>query len=163
MASTTRSQRLFTLIACLVLTAACASSSSQPDLTIDLDDDANFTVAVSTILAREVVDGLVGSHLDCKGELDPEVETMLQILDKRGPRSSATYRDEDTTVVARRRGAKLHLEIRGTGSGAIEATMPWTIAECLLGRETSVDRAVRSSIKVKVTAEDGSTYSFLLN
>jgi len=163
MASTTRSQQLFTLIACLALTAGCASSSSQPDLTIDFDDDENLTIAVSTILAREVIDGFVGSHLDCKGELDPEVETMLQTLDRQGPRSSATYRDEDTTVVARRRGGKLHLEIGGAGSGAIEATMPWAVAECLLGRKTSVDKAVRSSIKVKVTGEDGSTYSFRLN
>ena len=162
MASTNRSQRLFTLIACLVLTVGCASSRSQPDLTIDLDDE-NLTVAVSTILAREVVDGFVGSHLDCKGELDPEVETMLQILDKRGPRSSATYRDEDTTVVARRRGGKLHLDITGSGSGKIEATMPWTIAECLLGRDISVDKAVRSSIKVKVTGEDGGSFSFRLD
>ena len=41
--------------------------------------------------------------------------------------------------------------------------MPWAVAECLLGRKTTVDEAIRSSIKVKVTNEDGGSFSFRLD
>jgi hypothetical protein len=40
--------------------------------------------------------------------------------------------------------------------------MPWAIAECLLGHTTSVDETVTSSIRVKVTNEDGKNFSFKL-
>jgi len=163
MTSTTRSQRLLTAVAGLVLAVACTSSKQQPDLVVDYDDDKNLTVAISSAVARGIMEELIGSDLDCKGDLDPEVETMLQTLDKKGPRSSAAYRDEDTTVAAQRRGGKLHLEISGSGSGKIEATMPWAVAECLLGRKTTLDEAIQSSIKVKVTNEDGGSFSFRLD
>jgi hypothetical protein len=40
--------------------------------------------------------------------------------------------------------------------------MPWAIAECLLGNDTSIDKTVTSSIKVKVTNDDGRNFSFKL-
>jgi hypothetical protein len=65
-------------------------------------------------------------------------------------------------VDGRRRGGKLDLTLRGNGSGKIEATMPWAIAECLLGNTTSIDKTLNSSIRVKVTNESGRNYSFKL-
>jgi hypothetical protein len=109
------------------------------------------------------MEDLVGSHLDCKGEVDSDLEKLLRTLEKGGSRSNATYRDGETTVSARRRGGKLHFDVRGSGSGKIEATMPWAIAECLLGNETAIDKAVKSSIKVKVTNEGGGSFSFRLD
>ena len=155
-------RRLLTLVAVLLLTVACTSSKSQPDLVVDLDED-NFSIAISSAAARGVIEDLVGSQLDCKGEVDSDVEALLRTLANGGRRANASFRDGETTVVARRRGAKLRLDISGAGSGRIEATMPWAVAECLLGQEISVDRAVRSSIKVKVTDEDGGSFSFRLD
>ena len=40
--------------------------------------------------------------------------------------------------------------------------MPWAIAECMLGRNTSIEDTFTSSIKVKVTNEDGRNFSFRL-
>ena len=40
--------------------------------------------------------------------------------------------------------------------------MPWAVADCLLGNRTSIDDTVTSSIKVKVTNEDGRNFSFRL-
>jgi hypothetical protein len=156
-------QRFFTLIACLLVSVACTSSKAQPDLAVDVDDQENLSIAISSAVARGVMEDLVGSHLDCEGDVDPDVEKLLSTLDRGGSRSNATYRDGETTVAARRRGGKLHFDISGGGSGKIEATMPWAVAECLLGRGTTIDKAIRSSIKVKVTNEGGGSFSFRLN
>ena len=90
------------------------------------------------------------------------MEALLTKLDRGGPRSHATYRDGETRINATRRGGKLDFEITGEGSGKIEATMPWAVARCLLGQETSIDKTMTSSIKIKVTNEDGRNFSFRL-
>jgi hypothetical protein len=98
-----------------------------------------------------------------QGEIDTGMEKLLQKLDQGGPRSRASYRDGETTIAARRRGGRLDLDISGAGSGRIEATMPWAVADCLLGKTTTIDKTITSSIKVKVTNEDGRNFSFQLN
>jgi hypothetical protein len=142
-----------------VLTLSCASSEPKSDLELDFDDD-EISVAISQEIARGLVEGLIGSDLECKGEIDDNFEALLEELERRGPRARASFRDGETTVDGRRRGGKVDLMIRGAGSGQVEATMPWTLAECLLGHTTSVDESVTSSIRVKVTSEAGKNFSF---
>ena len=150
------------VVAIVTLTAGCASSEPNSDLNIDVDDN-EIRVAVSAEVARGLMEELIGSDLDCQGEIDTGMEKLLQKLDQGGPRSRASYRDGETTIAGRRRGGRLDLEISGAGSGRIDATMPWAVADCLLGKTTTIDKAVTSSIKVKVTNEDGRNYSFQLN
>ncbi len=154
--------RMGAVVALVTLTAGCASSEPKSHLNIDVDDN-EFRVAVSAEVARGLMEELIGSDLDCQGEIDTGMEKLLQKLDQGGPRSRASYRNGETTIAARRRGGRLDLEISGAGSGRIEATMPWAVADCLLGKTTTIDKAVTSSIKVKVTNEDGRNYSFQLN
>jgi hypothetical protein len=150
------------MVALVTLTAGCASSEPKSDLNIDIDDN-EIRVAVSAEVARGLLEELIGSDLDCQGEIDAGMERLLQKLDQGGPRSRASYRDGETTIAARRRGGKLDLEISGAGSGRIKATMPWAVADCLLGKTTTIDKTITSSIKVKVTNEDGRNFSFQLN
>ena len=154
--------RMGAVAALVTLTVGCASSESKSDLNLDIDDN-EIRVAVSAEVARGLMEELIGSDLDCQGEIDTGMEKLLQKLDQGGPRSRASYRDGETTIAARRRGGKLDLEISGAGSGRIEATMPWAVADCLLGKTTTIDKTVTSSIKVKVTNEDGRNFSFQLN
>ena len=144
-----------------VLTLSCASSEPKSDFELDLDDD-EISVAISKEVARGLVEGLIGSDLECEGDVDGEFEALLEELDRRGPRSRASIRDGETTVDGRRRAGKLDLAIHGAGSGKIEATMPWAIAQCLLGNTTSIDKTVTSSIRVKVTNDEGRNFSFRL-
>ena len=150
------------VVALVAFAAGCASSEPKSDLNIDVDDN-EIRVAVSAEVARGLMEELIGSDLDCQGEIDTGMEKLLRELDHGGPRSRASYRDGETTIAARRRGGKLNLEIDGSGSGRIEATMPWAVADCLLGKTTTIDKTVTSSIKVKVTNEDGRNFSFQLN
>jgi len=150
------------VVALVAFVVGCASSEPKSDLNIDFDDN-EIRVAVSAEVARGLMEELIGSDLDCQGEIDTGMEKLLQKLDQGGPRSRASYRDGETTIAARRRGGKLDLEISGAGSGRIEATMPWAVADCLLGKTTTTDKTITSSIKVKVTNEDGRNFSFQLN
>lgn len=151
----------FVAVAISVLTLSCASSEPKSDLELDIDDD-EISVAISKEVARGLVEGLIGSDFECDGEVDDDFGALLEELDRRGPRARASFRDGETTVDGRRRGGKLDLSIHGAGSGRIEATMPWAIAECLLGKGTSVDETITSSIRVKVTNGDGRNFSFKL-
>jgi hypothetical protein len=153
--------RLTIFVVLLMAAVACASSEPKSDLNVDVDSD-QIRVVLSTEVARSLVEGLIGADLDCKSEIDSGMESLLQKLQQDGPRSRATYRDGETTIQARRRGGRLDLGITGEGSGKIEATMPWAVAECLLGNRSSIDDTVTSSIKVKVTNENGRNFSFRL-
>ena len=148
-------------LAIAFLALACASSEPKSDFELDVNDD-QITVAISEAVAQGVMEDLIGSDLECDGDLDGKFGAFLEKLQRDGPRAKASYRDGENTVDGRRRGRKLDLKIRGAGSGKIEATMPWAIAECMLGRNTSIDDTFTSSIKVKVTNEDGRNFSFRL-
>lgn len=145
----------------LVAAASCTSSEPKSDLKIDVNSN-EIRVAVSEEVARGLMEELIGADLECKGELDGGFEKLLQTLDRDGPRSRAAYRDGDTTVAARRHGGKLDLDITGHGPGRIEATMPWAVAECLLGTATTIDETTTSAVKVKVVNPDSRNFSFKL-
>ena len=147
-------------LAIAFLALACASSETKSDFELDVDDD-EITVAISKAVAQGVMEGLIGSDLECDEGADGQFRTFLEKLDQGGPRAKASYRDSENTIDGRRRGSKLDLKIRGAGSGKIDATMPWAIAECMLGNSTSIDESF-TSIKVKVTNEDGRNFSFRL-
>ena len=154
-------KQAFISLAILALALSCASSEPESDFELDIDSD-EIRVAVSEAVARGVMEDLIGADLECDGEVDGHLKAFLEKLDEGGPRARASYRDGENTVDGRRRGRKLDLKIRGAGSGKIEATMPWAIAECMLGNNTSIDDTLTSSIKVKVTNEDGRNFSFRL-
>lgn len=151
--------RFLAVAATLAAALSCASSEKAPDLELAVDDD-EIRVAVSEAAARGVMQGLLGGELECGGELDGELEALLVALDRRGPRARGSYRDGDTTVSARRRGGTLDVEIRSAGSGAIGASMPWAVAECLIGRSTTIEAALSSPITVTVDNPGGRGFSF---
>lgn len=154
--------RMGIVVALTAMAVGCASSEPKSDLDIHVDDN-EIRVAVSAEVARGLVEELIGADLDCQGEIDTGMEQLLRKLDQGGPRSRASYRDGETTISARRRGGRLDLDISGTGSGRIEATMPWAVANCLLSKTSTIDKTITSSIKVKVTNEDGRNFSFQLD
>ncbi len=147
-------------LAIAFLALACASSEPKSDFELDVNDD-EITIALSEAVARGVMEDLVGADLECDEGAEGQFGAFLEKLDRGGPRAKASYRDGENTIDGRRRGSKLDLKIRGAESGKIEATMPWAVAECMLGRSTSIDKSL-TSIKVKVTNENGRNFSFRL-
>ena len=160
-----RFKDLFKLPALVAVTAilalACASSEPKSDFELDVDDD-EIRVAISEAVARGLMEDLIGAGLECEGETDGDFRALLEKLDRAGPRARGSYRDGENTVSGRRRGSQLDLEIHGGGPGRIEATMPWAVAECLLGRKTSIDDTFTSSIRVSVNNPNGRDFSLKL-
>jgi hypothetical protein len=151
--------RSMTVVASLMVVMSCASSEPQSDLDFEVDG-SEIRLAISEEFARGAVEGLLGSSLECDGEIDDGLRELLTALERGGTRSHAARRDGETTLDARRRGGRHDHELRGSGPGKIQASMPWAVAECLLGRTTTVERAVSSTIKVKVINPDGRNFSF---
>jgi hypothetical protein len=153
--------RLAILAMMMMVAMSCASSEPKSDFAIDVDSD-EIRVAMSAEVARGLMEELIGADLDCRSEIDGGMEKLLLKLQHDGPRAHATTRNGETTIRGSRRGSRVDLVMTGEGQGKIEATMPWAVADCLLGNRTSIDDTVTSSIKVKVTNEDGRNFSFRL-
>lgn len=146
----------------LVLTAGCASQKhQQSDFSMDVDDNG-VRIAVSKHAARAIVEDILGGDLQCDGELDDPLRSLLLKLEDKGPRARAAVRNADGTIEGLRRGGTLDLRIRGEGSGRIDVTMPWKLAQCLLGRTTTIDEALASSIRIAAIGDDGKRYTFQL-
>jgi len=161
MTEDSRIVRLTVLAAMMMAAISCASAEPKSDFAIDVDSD-EIRVAMSAEVARGLMEELIGADLDCKSEIDDGMEKLLLKLQRDGPRARATSRNGESTIRGSRRGNRVDLVITGEGQGKIETTMPWAVAECLLGNRTSIDDTVTSSIKVKVTNEDGRNFSFRL-
>jgi hypothetical protein len=149
-----------------VLIAGCSSTSPQTkSLTLaEADDGRGVVVAISAALARDLLESAIGSDFDCEGEVDREFGSMLRTLDRRGPGSQATLTDEETTVVARRRNRTLKLEIRDRSDGSeIEAVMPWAVAECLMGRTTTLEEGAVGDVRVKIKGKGGGSFEFRID
>jgi hypothetical protein len=140
---------------------ACASSRQANDFELDVDSD-EIRLALSKEVARAMIEELIGSDLECEGDVDGRFRTMLEKLDRDGPRAKAYSRDGESIVEGRRRGGTLDLRIRGAGSGSINATMPWAVAECMLGKKTTIDTTLTTSVHVRVSNPDGRNFSFRL-
>ena len=107
-------------------------------------------------LASDLLRGVIGSELSCDADLDPDFEGLLRDLDRRGRGARATLVDGDGTLTARRRARTLELDARSP-DGGLEIVMPWAVAECLLGRTTTLQGDL-GDIRVKLEGADGGTF-----
>lgn len=78
--------------------------------------------------------------------------------------ATSTIGEGEDRIVARRRGSKLDLTIGDRNAAHIRAKMSWGIAECLLGRNTTLEEALGSgAITVKLTTETGTSVQAVLH
>lgn len=137
-----------------VAVSGCASSQPQPDVALSVAD-GDLELVVSADLARELLADALETDLECDGDLDPSLTAFLGRLD-RSARSRAALRTDDSRLTGTRRGGRLELEARRADGSRFEARLPWAVAECLLGRDTSLDEALgRGPLEVVVTTADG--------
>ena len=148
--------RCATVLCIIAIIFGCASSQPENDFEMTIGDGAMSLELDRAVLVGMLEDGL-NTTLSCDGEVDPEVEAMLEPLQRRRNGKTVTGEGSDR-VVAQRRGSRLTLVIGDTRSGHLEATMPWAVGECLLGKATTIEKALGSApIKVKLTTDEGKT------
>jgi len=147
------------VVTVLVALSACSSAGRHDQRSVTVSETRGhdgIEVAVSKELASDLLQGVIGSELSCDADIDAEFEGLLRDLDRRGRGARATLVDGDDTIVARRRARTLELDVRSPGGG-LEVGMPWAVAECLLGRTTTL-RGDLGDIRVKLEGADGGSF-----
>jgi len=120
------------VLALAVLTAGCAATAPEhrsASLSVTNSGGDAASLEVSGDAVDNVVHALLDGDVSCGGELDSELGRVLATLDRRG-RS------------ARRHGDSFDLAFIGSDGGQLELTAPWGVAQCLLGRRTSLSEAL---------------------
>lgn len=131
---------------------SCASSRDREIASVH-DTGDGFRLTVDAAAAAAMFGGLLNGDLDCSDPADGALGAVLSRLDRDGPRSRATVRDDDGRLSGRRRGGRVTLDADG-GDGRIEVEMSWAAAECLLGRPADLERAMRG-LTIVLVGEDG--------
>jgi len=162
---TTLFSRIVVLAAVLAV-SACSSSSKQESRSLTIEETAGgngLKVTVSEALAQSVLEGLVGSELECGAEMDSDFAGMLRELDRGGRGSRAAIRDQDGVLTARRSGQKLRMDFDNTDGGGLEVSMPWAVAECLLDGSATLSSHDVDSVRVRLTGEKGGGFELAVD
>lgn len=125
----------------LALVVAPALAKEKKDtITIDIEDaDGDKTsISLTTDLITGVVEGMVDEDLECDGDMEADTRQMFEYLSKKGKGSHYTLEKEDGEVVkAHRRKEQLEMEILKPGEDPTRVSMPWILAECMLGNKVA--------------------------
>lgn len=132
------STRLF-LSAILIIVAPAFAADDRKGMTIDIEneDGENISITVSSETVDGIIEGLSENPMTCDDDdLEPETRTMLEHLDRKGEGSKYSYtNDEGALVKARRRKGQWEMEVVKSGEKNTVISMPWGMAECMLGRD----------------------------
>jgi hypothetical protein len=144
--------------------AAAGSGSRNGSKSITVSDTKTgdgLVVAVSEALARSVLEGMIGSTIECGADLDREFGDLLRELDRGGRGSRAVLRSEDGVLTVRRKGRSLKLEFDDADDGRVlRVKMPWSVAECMLDGSATMSAKEAGSIKVELIGADGGSFTF---
>jgi hypothetical protein len=143
-----------TVIGLAVILTACASSKPEEDFVMAIGEN-NLNLKLS----REMVIGLLEDGLDtsfdCNSEPDSEIRALLEPLEHRRYATTVIGEKEDQ-VIAKRRGSNIEFTIGDRKADHLKARMSWGVAQCLLGRDITLEQALGSQgISVKLTTENG--------
>lgn len=155
---------LLIMVTALPIALGGTTGSKNKSKSVSISESKNgegLVVAVSEVLARSLLEGLVGAELECGADLDGDFAALLRQLDREGRGSRATIRDEDGVLTARRSGRSLKLEFDDADDGGgLQIKMPWAVAECLLDGSATMKPKDVGSIKVKFVGSEGGSFEF---
>lgn len=127
------------LIVALLVAAPSHAGKDHKDMTIDIEneDGENISITISSNMVDGIIKGLSENDMSCdRDDLDPETEAMLEHLDRKGEGSKYSYTNEEGALVkARRRKGQWEMEVAKSGEKNAVISMPWGMAECMLGRD----------------------------
>jgi hypothetical protein len=143
----------------LVISVAPALAKQDKDtITIDIEDSdgSKMTLSLSADIVSGMIEGMVDEDLECEGELEFDTREMLEHLRKKGKGSHYTLEKEDGEVVkAQRRKDQLELEILKPDEDPTHVSMPWLLAECMLGNKLAAKELQKADGLQFSVAKDG--------
>jgi len=136
------------VVAILMLVVAPAVGKEKKDtITIDIEDSdgSKTSISLTTDLVSGVLEGMIDEDLECDGDLEADTRQMFEHLSKQGKGSHYTLEKEDGEVVkAHRRKDQLELEVLKPGEDATHVSMPWILAECMLGNKVAAKELAKA-------------------
>lgn len=155
------------LAVCVSAATGCSTTSQQESKSVTISESEGgngLVVAVSEALARSMVEGMIGTEIECGGDLDPDFASVLRDLDRRGRGSRASIGDGNGDFKLHRSGSSLKMKIDDfDGGGRIEVKMPWAVAECLLDGSAELSARDADAIRVKVIGSEGGSFEFAVD
>ena len=135
-------------LAILALAAAPALAKEKKDtITIDVEDSdgSKTSISLTSDLVTGVVEGLVDEEFECDGDIEADTRRMFEHLSKKGAGSRYTLEKEDGEIVkAHRRKEQLEMEVLKPGEDPTHVSMPWILAECMLGNKVAAKELAKS-------------------
>ena len=157
-----KTQVSLTALALLLVASSLFAGKKDKELSLHIEgeDGLNISLSVSADFVDSLLEGLAGSSMDCDVTTDDETRAMLEHLDRRGEGSKYKFRDDEGKLIkARRRRGQLELDIAKSGEKHADVSLPWAIAECMLGQraefssETSAEFSIDGDGSIRVSIE----------
>ena len=153
-----KTYRTLALLAVVVILAAPSYAGKEDkEMTIDIEnaDGESISIAISSNLVDGIIKGLSQNDMECDTTTDKETLAMLQHLDRKGEGSKYSFtNDEDELVKARRRKGQWEMEVVKEGENNTVISMPWGMAECMLGRDVPAYKE-RGELEFKIEQDGG--------
>ena len=143
----------------LVISVVPTFAKEKKDtITIDIEDSdgSTMTLSLSADFVSGMIEGMVDEDLECDGDLESDTREMFQHLSKKGKGSRYTLEKEDGEVIkARRSKDQLELEILKPDEDPTHVSMPWLLAECMLGNKMAAKELQKADGLQFSVAKDG--------
>jgi len=142
-----------------VLAVAPVLAKEKKDtITIDIEDSdgKTMTVSLSADFVSGVIEGMVDEDLECDGDMEADTREMFEHLSKKGRGSRYTLEKEDGEIIkAHRRKDQLELEVLNPDEDPTHVSMPWLLAECMLGNKVAAKKLKKVDGLQFSVAKDG--------
>jgi len=143
----------------LVISAVPTLAKEKKDtITIDIEDSdgSTMTLSLSADFISGMIEGMVDEDLECDSDIDSDSRAMFEYLSRNGKGSRYTLEKEDGEIVkARRRKDQLELEILKPDEDSTHVSMPWLLAECMLGNKVAAKELQKADGLQFSVAKDG--------
>jgi hypothetical protein len=147
------------LVVLTLIVAPALAKEKKDTITIDIEDaEGNKTsISLTTDLVSGALEGMIDEDLDCESDIEPETREMFEYLSRKGKGSRYTLEKEDGEIVkAHRRKDQLDLEILGDDEDPTHVSMPWILAECMLGNKVAAKELEKADgLKFSVKKDGG--------
>ena len=142
-----------------LVVAPALAKEKKDTITIDIEDSegSKTSISLTTDLVSGVIEGMVDEDLECDGDIEADTREMFEYLSKNGRGSRYTLEKEDGEVIkAHRRKDQLELEVLDPDEDPTHVSMPWLLAECMLGNKVAAKEFEKADgLKFSVKKDGG--------
>ena len=127
----------------LVASSIAVAGGRREQMTLEIEsaEGESISVSISADFVGLLAEKLASGAMECEGTNEEDTRAMLEHLSRRGEGSKYTLAKADGEVIrARRKKGQLHLQIEKPDEKVTEVSMPWAVAECMLGHDVPVLR-----------------------